>query len=191
MKNNVNYLFIGTLRKKCYWIESISFKKHVYHGFKSICYRISNIFIGSCSIFLWINSIINNNGLHVPWVLLDIASTPKIAKNCREKTLILVTVAVYTHMHILINRIGISQMAAARSPVSIIYIKLLTIVISLNQRNISVATKNNRSIELLPLFQQQHISLSVWNQINIMNNNTGLQIMGLYLLLENERSFPG
>ena len=27
-------------------------QKHVYHGFKSICYRISNIFIGSCSIFL-------------------------------------------------------------------------------------------------------------------------------------------
>ena len=34
------------LRKKCYWIKSISFQKHVYHGFKSICYRISNIFIG-------------------------------------------------------------------------------------------------------------------------------------------------
>ena len=33
----------------------------------------------------------NNNGLHVPWVLLNIASTLKIAKNCREKTLILVT----------------------------------------------------------------------------------------------------
>ena len=32
-------------------------QKHVYHEFKSICYRISNIFIGSCSIFLWINSI--------------------------------------------------------------------------------------------------------------------------------------
>ena len=32
-------------------------QKHVYHGFKAICYRISNIFIGSCSIFLWINSI--------------------------------------------------------------------------------------------------------------------------------------
>ena len=31
-------------------------QKHAYHGFKSICYRISNIFIGSCSIFLWINS---------------------------------------------------------------------------------------------------------------------------------------
>ena len=46
-----------TLGKKCYWIKSISFQKHVYHGFKSICYRISNIFIGSCSIFLWINSI--------------------------------------------------------------------------------------------------------------------------------------
>ena len=30
-------------------------QKHAYHGFKSICYRISNIFIGSCSIFLWIN----------------------------------------------------------------------------------------------------------------------------------------
>ena len=45
------------LRKKCYWIKSISFQKHVYHGFKSICLRISNIFIGSCSIFLWINSI--------------------------------------------------------------------------------------------------------------------------------------
>ena len=47
---------IYTLRKKCYWIKSISFQKHVYHGFKSICYRISNIFIDSCSIFLWINS---------------------------------------------------------------------------------------------------------------------------------------
>ena len=47
----------STLRKKCYWINSISFQKHVYHGFKSICYRISNIFIGSCSIFLWIHSI--------------------------------------------------------------------------------------------------------------------------------------
>ena len=46
-----------TLRKKCYWINSISFQKHVYHGFKSICYRINNIFIGSCSIFLWIHSI--------------------------------------------------------------------------------------------------------------------------------------
>ena len=46
-----------TLRKRCYWIKSISFQKHVYHGFKSICYRISNIFIGSCNIFLWINSI--------------------------------------------------------------------------------------------------------------------------------------
>ena len=45
------------LRKKCYWIKSISFQKHVYHGFKSICYRISNILIGCCSIFLWINSI--------------------------------------------------------------------------------------------------------------------------------------
>ena len=45
------------LRKKCYWIKSISFKKHVYRGFKSICYRISNIFTGSCSISLWINSI--------------------------------------------------------------------------------------------------------------------------------------
>ena len=34
------------------------FSKSMYnHGFKSICYRISNIFIGSCSIFLWINSI--------------------------------------------------------------------------------------------------------------------------------------
>ena len=48
---------ITTLRKKCYWIKRISFQKNVYHGFKSICYRISNIFIGSCSIFLWINSI--------------------------------------------------------------------------------------------------------------------------------------
>ena len=48
---------LGTLRKKCYWIKSISFQKHVYDGFKSICYRISNIFIGSCSIFLWINGI--------------------------------------------------------------------------------------------------------------------------------------
>ena len=40
-------------------IESIafSFQRHVYHGFKSICYRISNIFIGSCSIFLWNHSI--------------------------------------------------------------------------------------------------------------------------------------
>ena len=46
-----------TLRKTSYWIKSISFQKHVYHGFKSICYRISNIFIGSCIIFLWINSI--------------------------------------------------------------------------------------------------------------------------------------
>ena len=46
-----------TLRKKCYWIKSISFQKHVYHGFKSICYRISNMFIASCSIFLWINSV--------------------------------------------------------------------------------------------------------------------------------------
>ena len=45
------------MRKKCYWIKSISFQKHVYHGFKSICYRISNILIGSYSIFLWINSI--------------------------------------------------------------------------------------------------------------------------------------
>ena len=35
-----------TLRKTCYWFNSISFQKHVYHGFKSICYRISNIFIG-------------------------------------------------------------------------------------------------------------------------------------------------
>ena len=32
-----------TLRKKCYWIKSISFQKHVYHGFKSISYRFSNI----------------------------------------------------------------------------------------------------------------------------------------------------
>ena len=45
-----------TLRKKCYWIKRIFFQKHVYHGFESICYRISNIFISSCSIFLWINS---------------------------------------------------------------------------------------------------------------------------------------
>ena len=52
------HLFIYTCtEKKCYWIKGISFQKHVYHGFKSICYIISNIFIGSCSIFLWINSI--------------------------------------------------------------------------------------------------------------------------------------
>ena len=37
-----------------FWLIQI---KKVHHGFKSICYRISNIFIGSCSIFLWINSI--------------------------------------------------------------------------------------------------------------------------------------
>ena len=43
--------------KKFYWIKSIFFQKHVYHGFKSICYRIINIFIGSCSVFLWIHSI--------------------------------------------------------------------------------------------------------------------------------------
>ena len=48
---------LDTLRKKCYWIKSISSQKQVYHGFKSICYRISNIFMGSCSKFLWINSI--------------------------------------------------------------------------------------------------------------------------------------
>ena len=29
----------------CGWIKSISFQKHVHHGFKTICYRISNIFI--------------------------------------------------------------------------------------------------------------------------------------------------
>ena len=29
---------LHTLRKKCFWIKSISFQKHVYHGFKSICY---------------------------------------------------------------------------------------------------------------------------------------------------------
>ena len=51
------YSSIVTLRKKCFRIKSISFQKHVYHWFKSICYRISYIFIGSCSIFLWINSI--------------------------------------------------------------------------------------------------------------------------------------
>ena len=33
-------------KKKYYWIKSISVQKHVYHRFKSICYRISNIFIG-------------------------------------------------------------------------------------------------------------------------------------------------
>ena len=49
--------FCLTLRKECYWIKRISFQKRVYHGFKPICYRISNIFIGSCSIFLCINSI--------------------------------------------------------------------------------------------------------------------------------------
>ena len=54
---NLIQKFVTTLRKKCYWIKRISFQKHVYPGFKSICYRISNIFIGSCSIFLWINSI--------------------------------------------------------------------------------------------------------------------------------------
>ena len=48
---------LNTLIKKFYWINRISFQKHVYHGFKSICRRISNIFIGSCSIFLWIHSI--------------------------------------------------------------------------------------------------------------------------------------
>ena len=32
-------------------------QKQVYRGFKSICYRIGNIFIGSCSIFLRIHSI--------------------------------------------------------------------------------------------------------------------------------------
>ena len=53
----LRFVNIITLRKKCYWIKNISYQKHVYHGFKSICYRISNIFIGSCSIFLWINSI--------------------------------------------------------------------------------------------------------------------------------------
>ena len=40
------YMRKYTLRKNCYWIKSISFQKHVCHGFKSICYRISNIFIG-------------------------------------------------------------------------------------------------------------------------------------------------
>ena len=45
------------LRKKCYWTNSISFQRHVYNGFKSICYVISNIFIGSCSIFLRIHNI--------------------------------------------------------------------------------------------------------------------------------------
>ena len=49
--------FTPYTEKKCYWIKSIYFQQHVYHGFKSICYRISYIFIGSCSIFLWINSI--------------------------------------------------------------------------------------------------------------------------------------
>ena len=47
-----------TMIKKCNWINNISAKStYVYHGYKSICYRNSNIFIGSCSIFLWINSI--------------------------------------------------------------------------------------------------------------------------------------
>ena len=37
---------------------SISAKsKYLHHEFKSIWYRIGNIFIGSCSIFLWINSL--------------------------------------------------------------------------------------------------------------------------------------
>ena len=40
------FLGIFILRKKCYWIKSISFQKHVYQGLKSIFYRISNIFIG-------------------------------------------------------------------------------------------------------------------------------------------------
>ena len=40
-----------------HWEKMLLNQKHVYHGFKSICYRISNIFIGSCSIFLWIHSI--------------------------------------------------------------------------------------------------------------------------------------
>ena len=55
-----------TLRKKCYWIKSISFQKHVYHGLKSICYRISKIFVGSCSIFLW-NNIIHAYGKKFFW----------------------------------------------------------------------------------------------------------------------------
>ena len=45
------------VRKRCYWFKSVSFQNHVYHGLKSICHRSSNILIGSCSIFLWINSI--------------------------------------------------------------------------------------------------------------------------------------
>ena len=69
----------STLRKKCYWIKSISFQKHVYHGFKSICCRISNIFIGLevyfyelivCMLFgkkcFWFNSIF----FSVPTILL-------------------------------------------------------------------------------------------------------------------------
>ena len=32
--------------KNAIWIKRIFFQKHVYHGFKSICYRISNILIG-------------------------------------------------------------------------------------------------------------------------------------------------
>ena len=54
---NIKSIIINTLRKKCYWINRISFQKYVDHRFKSICYRICNIFIGSCSIFLWIQSI--------------------------------------------------------------------------------------------------------------------------------------
>ena len=49
---SIDFFLECALRKKCNWIKSISFQKHVYHGFKSICYRISNIFIDSWSIFL-------------------------------------------------------------------------------------------------------------------------------------------
>ena len=47
----VDFTKQSTLRKKCYWIKNIFFQKHVYHGFKSICYRIGNIFIGLVGYF--------------------------------------------------------------------------------------------------------------------------------------------
>ena len=61
-ESNISIFWSSNRTKSCTEIKILLnqkhfFQKHVYHGFKSICYRISNIFIGSCSIFLWINSI--------------------------------------------------------------------------------------------------------------------------------------
>ena len=51
--------------KKMLLNQKHSFQKHVYHGFKSIRYRISNIFIGSCSFYeLIIYMLLERNAIY-------------------------------------------------------------------------------------------------------------------------------